>query len=966
MERLKGRNASMLHPRVIEVARVLGYRRLLPVQEKSIPVILGGHHTLVVAPTGSGKTEAALFPVLTLLLRDVEARGDPGGVRVVYITPLRALNRDVTQRIRRIVEGVGLRIQLRHGDTTQSGRKRFLASPPHVMVTTPESLNLLLTVKEKDRLWRNTAWVIVDEIHELLDNKRGAELSVVLERLNALSGRRIQRIGLSATLSDSSLREASRLLAGGRRVEVVRDTSSKDYSISVEVVGEQGDFWAKTVERLARIIRSVEGSVLVFTNTRGTAEKLAASLAKKLEDRVEVHHGSLSRQVRERVEEEFREGAVRVLVATSSMELGIDIGRVDLVVQFMSPRQAITMVQRAGRAGHRFGETSRAVIVTSDNLFEAMESGVIAFRAERGHLEDLRLPRRSYDVLAHQLAGILLERDGTVGFEDAFNIVTRAGSMEGLTPDEAEDVLDHLDLVRVVRWDPESRTYRVGRRTRSYFYRVSMIPDETSFSVHDLATGTRIGEVSERFVELNLLRAGDSQRFRFILGGRVWEAVSIDYEKGRIDAVLLALSDALIPSWEGEIIPVSYRVAREVCSLMTLCQEEPGACRRLLEARKLDASTISKIQDVLVETLRLHGHVLDVYRPIIEEVPGATILYACLGSKGNLALALLISKILESEVRVEFDYIPYAVIFRSPAGVRGESIRRALLEASSMDPVERLGLLQDAIRQSRTYLIRFLRVAKRMGVVDPDKRLPLEFARRLAENYRGTVVDVETVREILHEKVDYEALNSYLDSMRDPVVVRLDAPSPLAVEVFENPYVKRDVAVKMTQIAMDKIIESIRKSLARREVRVVCLSCGKSWKMRAGDAVGQVRCPRCGALMVAPLPMSEYGERLLDAYEKQRRGARLRGEEKKMAKEVVERGLLYLNYASQGLGRYVIEALMSYGVGPSRARRLLATLMERGERGFYEQLLKAMHDFVATRQYWAAPKPGKGRRRGAR
>jgi len=955
--KIEGRHAEKLHPRVVEVARRLGYEKLLPVQEASIPQIMAGYHTLVVAPTGSGKTEAALFPVLSLLLRDIEERGDQGGVRVIYITPLRALNRDVTHRIQKIVEGVGLRIQLRHGDTTQTARKKFLREPPHVMVTTPESLNLLLTVKERDKLWAHTAWVIVDEIHELLDNKRGAELSVVLERLSRLSKRRIQRIGLSATLSDRSLAEAKRLLAGSRRVVVARDSTSKTYSIGLEVVEGGDGFWERAVERLARIISQVEGSVLVFTNTRGTAEKLAAILAERLDAEVEVHHGSLSRRVREQAEEGFREGRVKVLVATSSMELGIDIGSVDLVIQFMSPRQVITMVQRAGRAGHRLGETSRAVIVTSDNLFETLESGVIAFRAERGYLEDLRLPKKSYDVLAHQLAGLLLEREGSVRFDEAYDLVTRAGSMEELEPRETEDVLEHLDMVRVVRWFPEERIYRMGRRTRSYFYRVSMIPDETSFSVHDLATGARIGEVSERFVEASLLQAGDKQRFRFVLGGKVWEAVSVDYEKGRIDAVLLAASEGLIPSWEGEIIPVSAKVAREVCSLISLCEEDPEACKRVLQARKIPEPLIEKYTRVLQATAKAHGRALDYAFPIVEEVPGAVVLYSCLGSKGNLALALLLSKILEPEIRVEFDYIPYAIIFRSPSGVRGESVRSALIRAAAMDPLERLAFLQDAIRASRTYLIRFMRVAKRMGVVEPDKRLPLEFARKLAENYQGTVVDVETVREILHEKVDHEVMNAFLDSLRGAHLASLDEPSPLAREVFENPYVKRDVAVKMTQIAMDKIIESIKKSLSKKEVRFVCLSCGKSWTMMAGEASRGVRCPKCGALMVAPLPASEYGERLLEAYRKSKRREKLSRDEKKMAKEVVERGMIYLNYASQGLGNYVVEALMSYGVGPSRARRLLSTVVERGERAFYEQLLKAMQDFAATRQYWATPRP---------
>jgi len=948
-----------LHSKLREKLPELGYHKPLPVQEKAIPVILTGAHTLITAPTGSGKTEAALFPTISMLLDEIDKKGELGGVRILYVTPLRALNRDVTIRISKIVESVGLRLLLRHGDTTQTGRKKFLEEPPHVTVTTPESLNLLVSLNKREKLWRNLRWIIVDEVHELVDSKRGAELSVVLERLQKLSRFRIQRIGLSATLSRSTQLEASRMLAGNRRVQVVEERSIKRYSIGIEVVNDDAYFWKESAKRILSIATSIDGSVLVFTNTRGTAEKLASTLRnivseKGMNTRIEVHHGSLSRTIRESVEKDFREGKIKILVATSSMELGIDIGYVSLVIQFMSPRQVIAMTQRAGRAGHRLDEVSKGVIVTSNNIFELLESGIIAVRTERGYLEDQVLPKRSYDVASHQIAGITIE-ERRVKANDLLEIFWRSGSLAGITIDDLEKILDHLDSVGVVKWDPQTGTVRMGRRTFSYFYNVSMIPDESSFHVYDLVTGTRVGEVSERFVESSMLKREGETRLQFVLGGKVWEAVKIDYENGKIEAVPLITHEGLVPSWEGEIIPVSYKVAREVCAILSLCQHEDRGCIEALSFRKIPehlARNVNHIASYSAEKYGLEG--LGPRRAVIEELNDLSILYSCLGSNGNLALALLLSKLLERRIRVEFDYIPYAIVFRSPTRVPGEALKEALLEAQQLDHIERIAMLQDAVRSSRTYLIRFQRVAKRMGVLEPGKRLPLEFTRKLASNLRGSVVEIETLREIMHEKLDIEALNDYLDNLSGITLVKNKEASPLARHVLENPYIKRDLAVKITSIALDKIIESIKKATGRREVIMICVSCGYSWKMKAADIIKKNRCPKCGSLAIAPLPATEYGELLLQAFVKYRKGEKLKRDEKKLVKEVKERAMLYLNYASQGLARYVVEALMTYGVGPQRAKRLLSKLVNGGERGFYQDLLKAMEEYVANRQYWKA------------
>ncbi len=939
---------GMLHPRVVAAMRRLGYTGLLPVQEKAIPVILRGSHTLVIAPTGSGKTEAALLPVLSMIL----ARGlEEGVVRAVYVTPMRALNRDITWRMERLVSEAGLRLGLRHGDSTQRERKRFLSNPPHIVVTTPESLNLLLTVRDRRDIWRGVRWVIVDEVHELLESKRGTEFSIVLERLEKAAGSRVQRIGLSATLSKRSIEEAKGLLACCRRVEVVEVPGSKKYEVEVRVTWGE-DFWVDAAREIAGIARRVKGSILIFTNTRSTAEKLAATLSRVMDgERVEVHHGSLSRSYRESAERRFREGETRILVATSSMELGIDIGSIEAVVQFLSPRQVRALVQRVGRSGHRIGGVSRGFIVTMGNLYEVLESLVIAHRAIRGVLEDLSLPKRSYDALAHQIVAMVVEGSAD-SVDEVHSIVSGAGPYSGMDTSTIMDVAIHLDNVRVLRVS-EDGALRQGRRSRSYLYRVSMIPDEAQFRVVDMITGETVGTVGERFIEVSSLAQGD--RFRFVLAGRVWEALEVDYESRRLDAKPLGMVEGVIPSWEGELIPVDYKVAREVCSLITLGMVDQEALRKILESRGLDRDSIERILQVVRETGEKWGGPPPPGHIGVEQAGDNVIVYTCLGSKGNFTLALLLSKLLEPRVSVELEFMPYAVVLTSPRGLPASLVRDALLEAKSLDPVERIALIQDSVRRSRTYLLRMIHVAKRMGVIDPDKSVPLETLRRLRDNIKGSIVDEEVLREVAFDKLDYESLNTMLDSMKG--VTLLPGPSRLSEEVLGNPYIKRDVGSNIKKLALEQIVKAIQKRVSRKTIILQCIRCGHYWRIPASEAVnGLAKCSRCGISMIAPLPDTEWGLETAEIYKAYVKGRRIRGEKAKRVKEVKERAQLYLNYAVQGMARHVIEALATPGVGPHRAKRVLDAGIKGGDKSFYKELVRAEEEYLANRKYWKTPR----------
>jgi len=939
---------SMLHPRLREVITRLGYTRLYPIQEKAIPVVLRGSHTLIVAPTGSGKTEAALFPVLSLMLSSHEL--NDGRIKAIYVTPLRALNRDLMTRISRLVEGVGISIALRHGDSTSSIRRRFLESPPDFMITTPETLNLLLTVQAKADMWNSVSYVIVDEVQELIESERGSELSVVLERLQERSRNRIQRIGLSATLSDKSKRFAASLLAYGRKVEVIEDKGERAYEIEIVAVPEDEGLH-KASDAIASIASREKGSVLLFTNTRSVAERLGVLLSKRLANKVMVHHGSLSREVREEAERKFREGELKVLVATSSMELGIDIGHIDRVVQFMSPREVIAMSQRAGRAEHRYGGVSRATIVAFNNVFELLESAVIAARTRREDLEDLAYHRKPLDVAAHQLVAMVIEGLAS-DIGKAHEVLTRSAPFSDMTLSELEKVASHLDSVGVLKYERETGKLARGRRSLTYLYKVSMIPDEATFRVYDVASGSQVGEVGERFVEAALL-ASREQKPVFVLAGRAWRIVNVDYEELRIDAEPLGEAEGVVPSWEGELIPVSYKVAREVCSLVSLASIDPQKALHALLQRGLDRELAERITSVIAESAKRWGAPLTPLEPIVEELKGASILFTCLGSKGNLLLALAISKLLEPKVKAWFDYIPYAVVFSAPYGVRGDDIREALLKAKNMDLPELIALAYDAIKETPLYVVRFLQVAKRLGVLDPDARVSLEQGKRILDAYRGSVVEEETLRELSFDKLDPEALREFLSNLKDVRVVRSEGPSPLAQDVIKNPYLRREVAVNLKEVAMEYVIEGLRRAALRKEVMFVCASCGNTWRAEAAGLSHPVRCPKCGAAMVAPLPSSQWGESVASLYSRWKRGSagKLSKDERRLINEVRERAELYINYAMQGLGRYVVEALMNQGVGPRSAKKVMESLMRGGERAFYEALLKAKEEYLVYKKF---------------
>ena len=435
-----------------------------PAQLDGWRAIRNGENTLIAAPTGSGKTLAAFLTSIDQLFREgLESGALPDEVRVIYVSPLKALSADIhknlaepRREIRQIAEEMGLppvRIHaaVRSGDTPQSERAAMLKSPPHILVTTPESLYLLLTAERSRAMLKTARVVIVDEIHAVLESRRGAHLALSLERLDHVCGRRLQRIGLSAT--QKPIEEVAQFLIGNvgqalpNKCTIVDRGHKREIDLQIEVPGSPleavmaGEVWQEIYNRLVELIQQ-HRTTLIFVNTRRLSERMAFNLSERLgPEQVAAHHGSLSKDVRLDAEEKLRTGQLKVMVATASLELGIDIGHVDLVIQISSPHRIATLLQRVGRSGHTVGglPKGRVFPLTRDDLIEC---SAMVHAVKDGELDRVIIPEKPLDVLSQQIAA---EAAAEEWDEDAlFHCFRRAYPYRNLTREEFNETVGML------------------------------------------------------------------------------------------------------------------------------------------------------------------------------------------------------------------------------------------------------------------------------------------------------------------------------------------------------------------------------------------------------------------------------------------------------------------------------------------------------------------------------------------
>jgi ATP-dependent Lhr-like helicase len=761
------------------------------------PAIADGDSTLLLAPTGSGKTLAAFLTALDGFVRDPEERG----TRVLYISPLKALNHDIERNLRAPLAGIPFvrrpRVAVRSGDTPQRERTAMRREPPDILITTPESLYLMLTSGARDVL-RTVEQVIVDEIHAVAATKRGAHLALSLERLEHLTGRSLQRVGLSAT--QRPLEEVARFLGGDREVTIVDAGAAKQLDLEVivpvddmrelgaapAVEGEPRiSIWPAVYPRLLELVRE-HRSTIVFVNNRRSAERVANRLNELAEEEIaRAHHGSIAREQRLEIEDMLKRGDLPALVATSSLELGIDMGAVDLVVQIESPKSVAAGLQRVGRAGHSVGEASRGRFFPKWRG-DLLETAVVTRRMREGEIEHTRVPRQPLDVLAQQVVAAVAMDEWAIG--DLYDMMRRAYPYAELSRPQFEGVLEMLagrypsdefaELRPRIVWDRAAGTVR-GRDGARRLAVVSggTIPDRGLYGVFLADSGARVGELDEEMV----YEARQGEVFQ--LGATSWRIEQITR-----DRVLVSPAPGVpgkMPFWKGDGIGRPAELGRAV-----------GEATRTRRFGELDVRAASNLTAYLDDQREATGAVPDDRTIVVErfrdEIGDWRIcVLSPFGGRVHAPWAMAIEKRMSDAlgIEVEATWADDGIAIRLPDADAAPPTELILPAA---DEVEDLVIEQ--VGSSPLFAARFRENAARALLLPrrrPGQRTPLWQQRlkahdlqQVASKYGSFPIVLETYREVLSDVFELGALRELLASIGRGDVRLVDVesahPSPFA------------------------------------------------------------------------------------------------------------------------------------------------------------------------------------------
>jgi len=805
-----------------------------PAQLGAWAAIAAGQHTLVVAPTGSGKTLAAFLSAIDRLAADPAPAEPKQRCRVLYISPLKALAADVERNLRSPLVGITqaaqrlglpapeISVAMRSGDTSPEERRAFTRHGADILITTPESLFLLLTSAAREAL-AGVETVIIDEVHAVAATKRGAHLALSLERLDALLAKPAQRVGLSATVRP--VEEVATFLAGGRPVTVVQPPADKQLDLSVVVPVEdmagladqqlspspdperRASIWPHVEERVLDLIDK-HRSTIVFANSRRLAERLTARLnelaAERDPDRpalIRAHHGSVSREQRQLIEEDLKAGRIPAVVATSSLELGIDMGAVDLVVQVESPPSVSAGMQRLGRAGHQVGAASRGVIFPKYRG-DLLECAVVSERIQSGQIESVRYPRNPLDVLAQQIVAMVALDELTV--DEVEQLCHRSAPFATLPRSALEAVLDMLagrypsDAFAELRprlvWDRVRGTLTGrGGAQRLAVTSGGTIPDRGLFGVF-LASGDgpgrRVGELDEEMVYES--RVGEV----FLLGSSSWRIEDISH-----DRVLVSPAPGQagkMPFWKGDAPGRPVELGR---ALGAFIRELGGADHASALARARAAGLDDWAADNLVSYLadqKAATGQLPTDRTILVERfhdelgDWRLVVHSPFGAPVNAPWALAISAGLRERYGVDIQsmHTDDGIVLRL-ADTTGEA---PTAEITLFEPGEVAELVTGEVTQSALFAARFRECAARSLLLpkrDPRRRAPLWQQRQransllqVARDYGQFPVVLEAMRECLQDVYDLPGLTELMEQLRSRkirlVEVETTQPSPFA------------------------------------------------------------------------------------------------------------------------------------------------------------------------------------------
>ena len=915
---LDKKNNKITHPEISQKFKSIGFENLTEIQKQAIPKILEEKNCLIIAPTGSGKTECATIPVFS----KIKNRKIPNKIKALYVTPLRALNRDVFKRIIRYAENEELKIEIRHGDTSQSNRKRIADNPPDILITTPETLvNLLSQKKHLDAL-SDLEWIIVDEVHELLASERGSQLCLSLERLQIKTKNEIHRIGLSATVGNPE--DAGRFLVGTeRKFELIHDTSLRNYDVDVVFVdGIMDDVATKIIEYVKK--EQITSPVLLFTNSRGESERLSSILKQKTLLNVELHHGSLSRQVREETEDILREGKSGIVVCTSSLELGLDIGSVELVIHYGSPRQVSKFMQRIGRSKHSKGDSARGLIIT-ENPDDEFEIQAIIERIKEGSIEEQKIHYGSLDVLAHHLVGLSMQV-GNVPIESALKLTKRAYPFQHITLEEFFDVLELLALRELIIFNEDKTEYKKNSAffsTKYHFQNLSTIPDILKFKVVDTIENKFIGTLDQRFV-------GDLDKDEiFVLRGSQWRILNIDEKSFKVNVLPIRSSQEIpVPKWEGVNIPVDFKTANKVGNFRTKVRN--GSIKMANDIiTSLDFGKIPDEKTIVIESHRLPQK-------------SVVILHSCFGTKVNSTLKIILETLLDASLatKVKSSSDAYRILLSVESRFTKKHITDVL--TSDFDINE---IMSVALKGKNDVTWKTFCVGKKFGFYDRNDVYVKNEIRYDFERNIDTPLVKEAFRELFHEKFDLEGTQKIIQMIKTNAIeiewIDVDKFSKLA-----EPVLDQTVMSYTNPANIDKeMLKKVRKRLLETKQRLICARCGLWQQVMTPSETHPLRCKYCKGQQITCT--YEYDHDLVKIIQKKHQGKKLTPDEKKNFQKAWKVSSLLTTF-----GKTAQIVMAAYGVGPDTAARILKNRLEDDDDYLIKQIIIAEKTYTLTRGFW--------------
>lgn len=823
------------------------FGELTPPQRYAFKLICDKKNVLIAAPTGSGKTMSGFTSIISQL-SDYSMEGKlEDRIYCLYVSPLRALNNDIHRNLQRpLTEIFGLikkklgmdvirknvrqiTIGVRTGDTSQKERRQQLLKPPNIMVTTPESLAILLNSDKFMENMRGLEYVIIDEIHELANNKRGIHLALSIARLENMIGHNLVKIGLGATLAP--LEEAAKFLVGYENGEV-RDCVIVDASWSKKlelkaispvkdmIYAPEEEIEAATYKEIDRIIK-VSKSTLIFTNTRSGTERVIFNLKKRYGygSDIAAHHSSLARESRLDVEELLKKGSLKCAVSSTSLELGVDVGAIENVIQLGSPKSVTRAIQRIGRAGHSYKATAKGetIVLNRDDLVECT---VMLDAAIKKHLDTFRVPQNALDVLAQHIMGMSLSRNWNV--DEAFSVVRNAYAYHQLSKKDFDDLIDYLagsyvglesrNVYAKIWFDKGTNTFAKRGYAAKVIYMLNLgtIPDEVAIDVFDTKKKKKIGSIEEEF--LAKLKEGDV----FSLGGMLYQ---FEYTREMNCYVSDAQSKTpTIPPWYSEQLPLSYELALEIGDFRAKMTELisqlkkprpvmddsdiPEKIKELLDSTPADANSKLSIFNYFVEQYLFAGEVptskLMLVEATKEEETGKEyiIFHSLFGRRINDALSRAVgaqlTEMLDMDIGIMVNDNGFVLTPEEPVNLKEKDFKRI------MDDIHNVGLatiIRSNLTGSELLKRKFRHVAARsfmilrnyqghkISVKKQQFNSQLVFKAAEAINPNFPIIK-ETYREIMEDVMDLTRASLLVDAIKNGEIkmklIKTPAPSPFS------------------------------------------------------------------------------------------------------------------------------------------------------------------------------------------